>query len=122
MRELLKRILPGRLVERIRRRNALRRYLHDLSDELLERDTHLEDLEERVLETRPGLYARIVRDVVDRTDLIVKELDRRIEGQGARHADRLRALEEEMARLREAVEELRAALGRDAPEPAASAE
>ena len=122
MRELLKRILPGRLVERIRRRNALRRYLRDLSFEMLERDTRLEDLEEGVLEARPGLYARIVRDVVDRTDLIVKELDRRIEGQGARHADRLRALEQEVAQLRRAVEELRAALGRDAPEPAASAE
>lgn len=122
MRELLKRILPAGMVDRIRRRRALQRYLRDLSHEMLERDTRLEDLEERVLEARPGLYARIVRDVVDRTDLIVKELDRRIEGQGARHADRLRALEHQVAELREAVEALRTALGRDAPEPAASAE
>ena len=122
MRELLKRILPIGIVDRIRRRRALRRYLRDLSFEMLERDTHLEDLEEGVLDAQPGLYARIVRDVALRTDLIVKELDRHIEGQGARHADRLRALEQEVVLLREAVEELRAALGREAPEPAASTE
>lgn len=115
LREFLKRVLPDRLVSWIRRRRAARRYLRALSYEVLERETRLDDLEARVLARRDGFYQRLVREVLERTDLVLQELDRRIEGQGARHAERLRELEEEMARLRGAIEELRAALGQSAP-------
>jgi chromosome segregation ATPase len=112
-RQFLKKILPGRTVNWIRRWRATGRYLRSVSEEVLERDSHLEDLERRIAGSEDGFYQRLVKDVVERTEVVVQQLDRRIEGQGARHSELLRQLEgdlrslrEEVARLREAVQEL----------------
>ena len=112
-RQFLKRILPDPAVNRLRRWRATWRYLRRVSQEVLERDSHLQDLERRMAGRKDGLYHQMVKDVVERTDVVVQQLDRRIEGQGARHGELLRDLEadlqslrEEVARLREAVQEL----------------
>jgi hypothetical protein len=112
-RQFLKRILPDPAVNWLRRWRATGRYLRGVSQEVLERDSHLEDLERRMAGRKDGFYHQLVKEVVERTDVVVQQLDRRIEGQGARHGDLLRHLEadlqnlrQEVARLREAVQEL----------------
>ncbi|HYH28042.1 MAG TPA: hypothetical protein VEA19_04590 [Actinomycetota bacterium] len=107
-RELVKRILPQRMVASIRRRRAVKRFVRAVAHELAERETQLDDLEERLATRRGGFYARIVKEVLERVDLVLQELDRRIEGQEARHAGRIRELETEIAALRERLESLRA--------------
>lgn len=88
----------------------MRRYLSDMADELLGRHARLEAVEED-LATRPGgFYERVAKEILERTDLVLQQLDRRLEGQAARDDARLRRLEEETEALRRAVEELQAAL------------
>lgn len=108
MREFLKRVLPRPIVNWIRRRLAVRRYLRAISFELLARDTRLDDLEAQIAARRDGFYDRLVLDVLDRTDLVLKELDRKIEGVNARHGERLAALEESLRELASALERLHA--------------
>lgn len=108
-RAFLKRILPSGLVAWIRRRRAVKRFIRAVAHELAERDTQLDDLEER-LATRPGgFYERVVKEVLERVDLVLQELDRRLEGQEARHGGRIRELDAEITALREAVDQLRSA-------------
>ena len=71
----------------------------------------LEDLEARMVGPGGGLYRQMVREVVERSDLLLKQLDRKVEGQGARHGERLTALEAEVAGLRESVDRLAEVLG-----------
>lgn len=111
LRRVLKKLLPDRTVDRIRRKRATKRYLDAVSHELLERETRLDDFESRLSGERDGFYQRIVHDVLERTEVVLQELDRRIEGLSARSGQRLTALEdrmvelaEELRRLREAVE------------------
>jgi hypothetical protein len=106
-RELLKKILPVPVVNWIRRWLNTWRYLRIVSNEVQARRSRLEDLESRVAARRDGFYQELVREVVERTDLILQQLDRRLEGQGARQGERLRVLEEEVARLRETLEDLK---------------
>jgi hypothetical protein len=106
-RELLKKILPVPVVNWIRRWLNTLRYLRIVSNEVQARRSRLEDLESRVAARRDGFYQELVREVVERTDLILQQLDRRLEGQGARQGERLRVLEEEVARLRETLEDLK---------------
>jgi hypothetical protein len=117
VRDVLKRVLPRPLVNWLRRRLAVRRYLRAISYELLARDTRLDDLEAQVAARRDGFYERLVRDVLERTDLVLQQLDRRIEGVSARHGERLIALEDELRGLRDAVERLRAAAPAGEPAP-----
>jgi prefoldin subunit 5 len=68
-----------------------------------------------------------VKDVLERTELVLQELDRKIEGVNARHGNDLRSLREEVESLRASVEALRreanvsstpgAGIPADAPEP-----
>ncbi len=115
MRDFLKKALPSPLVDWIRRRLAVRRYLRAISFELLARDTRLDDLEAQIAARRDGFYDRLVLDVLDRTDLVLKEIDRKIEGVSARHGERLTGLEVQLADLAEAVDRLRAATEQPAP-------
>jgi hypothetical protein len=110
LRNFLKRVLPPRAVHWIRRRRAARRYLKALSYELVERDTRLDDIDARVAIHSDGFYQRMVREILERTDVVLHELNRRIEGQGARHDERLLVVEAEMAALRRAIEDLQASL------------
>jgi hypothetical protein len=115
-RDFLKRTLPTPVVNWLRRWLGTARYLRFMSYEVsrrqsrLETGSPLETLESRLAARRDGFYQQMVKEVVERTDLVLQQLDRKVEGQGARHAERLAALEEELMRLRTAVDELRAAL------------
>jgi hypothetical protein len=123
LRNLLKRILPTSWIEAYRRRRALRRYLRDLAYEIYDRTIRLEredltdELEERVAARRAGFHDRLVRDVLERTELVLQELDRRIEGVSARGGRDLRRLEQEVAELRRGMDELRAALAEQERSP-----
>jgi hypothetical protein len=124
LREFLKKTLPTPIVNWLRRWMGTARYLRFMSYEVsrrqsrLETGSHLETLESRLAARRDGFYQQMAKEVVERTDLVLQQLDRKVEGQGARHAERLQALEEELARLRVAVEELGAVIQRSgAPAP-----
>jgi hypothetical protein len=106
LREIAKAVLPDRFTQWYRRRRAIRNYLRELGVELYDRRVRmqLEDLEGRIIARREGFYEQLVKDVLDRTELIIQQLDRRIEGQGTRHGKELRALREEMEALRSTVE------------------
>lgn len=103
-----------RFADWYRRRRATRRYLEALSYELLERETRLDHLEGRIAARRDGFYERIVADVLERTEIILQELDRRIEGLTARTGQRLSGLEDEIAALRKELEGLRRGVERGA--------
>ena len=98
------------MVQWIRRQRAARRYMKALSYEMVERDTRLDDIDARVAIHSDGFYQQMVREILERNDVLLHELNRRIEGQGARHDERLQVLEEQVAELRRAVEKLRDAL------------
>jgi len=106
-RRIVVRILPKSVVNKLRARRARKRYLKALGYELLERETRLDYLEGRVAARRDGFYERIVKDVLERTELILQELDRRIEGVSARTGERLNAVEEQLVQLREEIGRLR---------------
>jgi len=100
-------ITPKPIVTRRRRKRALDRYLKALSYELLERETQLDYIEGRVAARRDGFYERIVREVLERTEIIQQELDRRIEGVSARSGERMNAIEEQLFALRDGLNNLR---------------
>jgi DNA integrity scanning protein DisA with diadenylate cyclase activity len=106
LRTLAKAILPDRFIHWYRRRRAIRNYLRELGFEIYDRQIRmqLEDLEGRIAARREGFYQELIKDVLDRTELIIQQLDRRIEGQGTRHGQELRALHEEVEALRSSVE------------------
>src|SRR5919197_6247585 len=109
VREVAKRVLPKRFVEWYRRRRALKHYLTALAYEIYDRGIRLEldDLEGRIAARRDGFYDRLVRDVLERTELVLQELDRKIEGLTARHGNELRHLQAEVTEIREALEAIR---------------
>lgn len=107
VRNLAKTALPRKYVDAYRRLSALAQYLWSLSQEIHDRRTRL-DLEafEGRVASGSGFYQRMVKEVVDRTDLILQELDRRLEGVSSRHAGELRDLKEEIGALRAKLESL----------------
>jgi hypothetical protein len=109
-RELVKRILPTPALEAYRRRRALRRYLRSLSYEIHDRGRMyaLEEIEGQLLARRPDLTRRLMNDLLMRTDLLVKELDRQVEAVRSRHGSQLAELRREVAALRASLEALRA--------------
>ena len=107
LRQIAKKILPERFINWYRRRRATRAYLDALSYELLERQTRLDELEGRIAARRDGFYERIVHDVLERTEVILQELDRRIEGVSARTGSRLHGIEEQLEELRSEIARLR---------------
>ena len=115
-REFLKKTLPTPIVNWLRRWMGTARYLRFMSYEVsrrqsrLETGSHLETIEGRLAARRDGFYQQMAKEVLERTDLVLQQLDRKVEAQGARHAERLGALEEQLARLRTAVDELRTVL------------
>jgi hypothetical protein len=101
------RVTPDKLVVRTRRKRAMKRYMTALSYELLERETQLDYIEGRVAARRDGFYERMVREVLERTEMILQELDRRIEGVSARGNERMNAIEEQLVALRDELSHLR---------------
>jgi hypothetical protein len=110
IRDLIKRILPASVLDSYRRRRALRRYLRSLAYEIHDRNRTypLEQLEGKLLARRPDLTKRLMHDLLMRTDLLVQELDRQIEGMRARHGSQLVELRHELEALRASLEALRA--------------
>ena len=108
----MKRVLPGGALERYRRRRALRRYLRSLSFEIYDRQQtmRVEELEGTVIARRPDITERLMKDLLDRMDVVLQQLHRQVEGLGARQGNDIAALQAETDRLRAAVEELQAAL------------
>src|SRR5207247_5095084 len=96
-RKFVIKLLPYRLVEWYRRKRSIRRYMKGLSVEVLERERRLEHLEGRVAASQRGFYAQIVTDVLERTDIILQELDRRIEGRAARTEEGVARTEPEVS-------------------------
>ena len=116
-RKIAKKILPERTVDWYRRRRATRAYLEALSYELIERETRLDHIEGRIAARRDGFYQRIVTDVLERTEIILQELDRRIEGLSARTGQRLSDVEDSLAEVRKELQDLRASLNGAEPTP-----
>jgi len=114
-------VTPRPIVLYRRRKRAERRYMKALSYELLERETQLDYIEGRVAARRDGFYERIVREVLERTEMILQELDRRIEGVSARGNERMNAIEEQLIALRDELSHLRRAQDPDLDEIGARA-
>jgi hypothetical protein len=110
-RKFVIKLLPYRLVEWYRRRRSIRRYMKGLSVEVLERERRLEHLEGRVAASQRGFYAQIVKDLLERTDIILQELDRRVEGVAARSEESVVKMQTEIAELRDEIGRLRDELG-----------
>ena len=121
VRSVAKKVLPGRTVDWYRRRRALRRYFRLLGAELYHRQSRmgLEELEGRVAARRQGFYEGLVRDVLDRTDIVLQALDRKIEGVSTRHGHELERLRDQTEELRASVERLRQAVEGRAAAPVA---
>jgi hypothetical protein len=111
-RELGKRVLPERAIESFRRTRALLRYLRSLSREVYDRQQtfHVEELEGRLIARRPDITDRLMKDLLERTDLLLQELHREVEGIRARQGSDLRAMETRVEELAARLDELRADL------------
>lgn len=109
--ELQKVPLLKRPVRWLRRRRVIHRYLRIVADEILGATSDIAEIERRAAARLDVLYQDAARAVIERTDLLVQELDRKIEGFTARQAKQVRRLEQEVAALRETLERLEAVLG-----------
>jgi hypothetical protein len=109
IKNVLKKLLPERYIESYRRRRAVRAYLRSLSQEIYDRQKQLriEELEGRILAKRPSLTHRLMKDLLDRMDVVMEGFHRQLEGIRARHGTELRELRQEVEDLRTSVEALR---------------
>ena len=112
IRSALKKALSDPIVFRYRRRRAIRRYIRELGYEVYDRTIRLEreELEERIIARRHGFYDRLVRDVLERTQIVLGRLDERIEAVSARQGEEIIRLQEELAAIRSSMADLQAAL------------
>jgi hypothetical protein len=108
--------VPRRFGDAYRRRKAVRAYLEALSAEVLERQSHLEQLERGVLGERGNVYETIVSDVTERTTLALEHLDRRIDTLATRIDENLRTMDARLAELEERVARLNSSPGPAPPE------
>jgi hypothetical protein len=91
-------VLPDGFIEWYRRKRATRRYMEALGYQIYDREVRLDldEMEGRVAASRAGFTDKIVRDILERTELVLQGLDRRIEGVSARHGQELRDLREQL--------------------------
>ena len=118
---VLKRLLPDGLIESYRRRRAYRAYMRTLSYEIYDRQKQfrIEDLEGKILARRPDLTQRLMKELLQRMDVVMEGFHRQLEGVRARHGTEIRELQEEVDRIRAALDRLTEGLGsQDAPSPA----
>jgi hypothetical protein len=113
-----KKVLPEDAIDRYRRRRALRRYLRSLSYEIYDRQQKLrvEELEGTILARRPDITERLMKDLLDRMDLLLQQLHRQVEGLSARHGSQIDELRTDVDQLRSTLHDLQARL--DLPQPA----
>ncbi len=109
IKNVLKKLLPERYIESYRRRRAVRAYMRSLSHEIYDRQKQLriEELEGKILARRPSLTHRLMKDLLDRMDVVLEGFHRQLEGIRARHGTELRELREEVQNLGASVEALR---------------
>jgi hypothetical protein len=110
----LKKFLPEHYIESYRRRRAVRAYMRSLSHEIYDRQKQLriEELEGKILARRPSLTHRLMKDLLERMDVVMEGFHRQLEGMRARHGTELRELRAEVEGLRAAVDALREELER----------
>lgn len=115
MRQVVKKYLPARALKYIQRRRALRQYLRSISYELYDRNRTygLEELEETLLARPSDIQSRLMKDLLVRTDLLIQQLDRQIEGLRARHGEELAELRREVEGIRSSLDAMRAEARRD---------
>ena len=103
-----KAVLPDGFIEWYRRKRATRRYMEALGYQIYDREVRLDldEMEGRVAASRAGFTDKIVRDILERTELVLQGLDRRIEGVSARHGQELRDLRTEVESLRSEIRSL----------------
>ena len=108
MRDFAKTVLPDPFVGWIRRRRAVRIYLKELGYEIHSAQASLdpEDVEARLEARREGAYGVILKDLLERTDLLIQEMDRRIGGFTVRFDRELRALKSQMEEIRVLLDEI----------------
>ena len=110
---IAKAVLPDSFIDWYRRKRATRKYMEALGYQIYDREIRLEleDLEGRVAASRAGFTDKIVRDILERTELVLQGLDRKIEGVSARHGTAIRELKSEVEALRADVQRLSDRLG-----------
>jgi hypothetical protein len=106
--KVAKAVLPDRFIDWYRRKRATRRYMEALGYQIYDREARLDldEMEGRVAASRAGFTDKIVRDILERTELVLQGLDRRIEGVSARHGHELRELRTEVEALRDQIRQL----------------
>jgi hypothetical protein len=114
IKNFLKKLLPEHYIESYRRRRAVRVYMRSLSHEIYDRQKQLriEELEGKILARRPSLTHRLMKDLLERMDVVMEGFHRQLEGMRARHGTELRELRAEVEGLRAAVDALREELER----------
>ena len=122
IKNVLKQLLPERYIESYRRQRAVRAYMRSLSYEIYEQQKQLriEELEGKILARRPSLTHRLMKDLLDRMDLVMEGFHRQLEGIRARHGTELRELRQEVEDLRASVEALRRELERETGGPSST--
>ena len=115
VRKVGKRVLPGGAIEGFRRLRALLRYLRTLSYEVYDRQKsyHVEELEGELIARRPDITERMMKDLLERTDILLQELHRQLEALRARQGTELQELRERVEELATQSAELRAELERE---------
>jgi hypothetical protein len=93
VRGLALRVLPYETIDRIRRRRLLRSYLRVMSYELVP-DPMDASRPAGTFTRRDAFYARVAQEDLERTDIVLQGIDRRIEAISARATERLAALHE----------------------------
>jgi hypothetical protein len=104
----LKKLLPEQYIEAYRRRRAVRAYMRSLGYEIYDRQRQLriEELEGKILARRPDITNRMMKDLLERMDVVMEGFHRQLEGLRARHGTELRELQEEVERIRASLEAL----------------
>ena len=123
IKNVLKKFLPEQYIESYRRRRAVRAYMRSLSHEIYDRQKQLriEELEGKILARRPSLTHRLMKDLLERMDVVMEGFHRQLEGMRARHGTELRELRAEVESLRAAVEALRQEVERSERQAASEA-
>ena|SRR5712692_4294494 len=120
-REVGKEVLPTRFISWYRRRRLVRNYLKTLGSEIYESRMQLagEDgpIDDPITLRREGFYRQAVKEVMERTDLVLQQLDRKIEGNAARLGNDVVEVRAQLAKLREAIDDLRRDLSAGDQEP-----
>ncbi|HEY7282390.1 MAG TPA: hypothetical protein VID47_12440 [Actinomycetota bacterium] len=128
LRRTVKDLTPHRALAWYRRRRELRIYFNELGDNLwLQRLQTLDaqrtgkpvPAEEAGGDATGQPAAWAIHDLVERNDIVLKAMERRIEALTARHGQQIRNLRDDVAALREQLDALRERL--DAPAPGAAA-